>query len=123
MFAAPQAVPAAHAGGVGELAHVVLALLLVLGVLLVLATLVRRARSWSVRGPRHLEVLADVTLGAKERAVLLRVGGMQLLLGVAPGRVSALHVLTQPLELPPPATESPLPAASFQALLRRSLGV
>ncbi len=123
MFAAPQAVPAAHAGGVGELAHVVLALLLVLGLLLVLATLVRRARSWTTRGPKHLEVLADVALGAKERAVLLRVGGMQLLLGVAPGRVSALHVLTQPLEPLPPATGNAPAAVSFQALLRRSLGV
>ena len=123
MFAAPQAVPAAHAGGVGELAHVVVALLLVLGVLLLLATLVRRARGWGSRGPKHLEVLADVSLGAKERAVLLRVGGMQLLLGVAPGRVSALHVLTQPLEPLAPVTHAPAGAASFQALLRRSLGV
>jgi flagellar protein FliO/FliZ len=123
MFAAPQAVPAAHAGGVGELAHVVVALLIVLGVLLVLATLVRRARTWRARGPKHLEVLADVPLGAKERAVLLRVGGLQLLLGVAPGRVSALHVLTQPLEPLAPASDNPAGGVSFQALLRRSLGV
>jgi flagellar protein FliO/FliZ len=123
MFAAPQAVPAAHAGGVGELAHVVVALLIVLGVLLVLATLVRRARGWSMRTPRHLEVLADVPLGAKERAVLLRVGSLQLLLGVAPGRVSALHVLPQPLEPLAPAAQESARAPSFQALLRRSLGV
>jgi flagellar protein FliO/FliZ len=122
MFAAPQAVPAAHAGGVGELAHVVLALLVVLTVLLVLATLVRRARNWGARGPQHLEVLANVSLGTKERAVLLRVGDLQLLLGVAPGRVSALHVLAQPLESNPPAA-APAGAVSFQALLRRSLGV
>jgi flagellar protein FliO/FliZ len=123
MFAAPQAVPAAHAGGIGELAHVVIALLVVLGVLLLLATLVRRARGWSTRGPQHLEVLADVALGAKERAVLLRVGGLQLLLGVAPGRVSALHVLTEPVVPVAPATGEPAGAVSFQALLRRSLGV
>jgi flagellar protein FliO/FliZ len=123
MFAAPQAVPAVHAGGIGELAHVVIALLIVLGVLLVLATLVRRARSWGLRGPKHLEVLADVPVGAKERAVLLRVGGMQLLLGVAPGRVTVLHVLPQPLEPASPAAGNPAPAVSFQALLRRSLGV
>jgi flagellar protein FliO/FliZ len=123
MFAAPQAVPAAHAGGVGELAHVVIALLVVLGVLLLLATLVRRARGWSTRGPKPLEVLADVPLGAKERAVLVRVGSLQLLLGVAPGRVSALHVLAEPLApLAPTADERP-GALSFQALLRRSLGV
>ena len=123
MFAAPQAVPAAHAGGVGELTHVVLALLVVLSLVVVLATVVRRARGWSARGPKHLEVLAEVPLGSKERAVLLRVGGMQLLLGVAPGRVSALHVLAQPLEPPAPELAQRPGAVSFQALLRRSLGV
>jgi flagellar protein FliO/FliZ len=123
MFAAPQAVPVAHAGGIGELAHVIVALLIVLGVLLLLATLVRRARGWSTRGPKHLEVLADVPLGAKERAVLLRVGGLQLLLGVAPGRVSALHVLNEPLAPLAPAAREPAGTVSFQALLRRSLGV
>src|ERR1700722_18801930 len=99
MFAAPPAVPAGPAGGVRVRAPVGGALLIVLGVLLVLATLVRRARTWSARGPKHLEVLADVPLGAKERAVLLRVGGLQLLLGVAPGRVGWLRVLPQPLEI------------------------
>jgi flagellar protein FliO/FliZ len=123
MFAAPQSVPTAHAGGVGELAHVVVALLVVLGVLLLLATLVRRARGWSTRGPKQLEVLAQVPLGAKERAVLLRVGGMQLLLGVAPGRVSALHVLSEPLGPLAPQTQDATGGMSFQALLRRSLGV
>jgi len=123
MFAAPQAVPVAHAGGIGELAHVILALLVVLTLVVVLATVVRRARGWSVRGPQHLQVLAEVPLGSKERAVLLRVGGMQLLLGVAPGRVSTLHVLAQPLEPAEPATVNRTGVVSFQALLRRSLGV
>jgi len=120
MFAAPQAIPAPAAGG-SELVHVVLALLLVLAVVVVLAQLVRRARGFTARAPQLLQVVADVPLGQKERAVLLRVGATQLLLGVAPGRVSALHVLADPLDLaPPPAgTRTTL---SFQALLRRSLG-
>ena len=121
MFASPQALPAAHAGGISELAHVIVALLVVLGVVLVLAKVVRRARGLSSRGSQSLEVLAEVSLGAKERAVLMRVGRTQLLVGVAPGRVSALHVLAEPAE--PAAAESAHPAAlTFQALLRRSLG-
>jgi len=122
MFAAPQSVPAAHTGGVGELAHVVLALLLVLAVVLALAALIRRARGLGARGSQLLEVQAAVSLGAKERAVLMRVGRTQLLLGVAPGRVSALHVLSEPLEPTQPADGPRTAALSFQALLRRSLG-
>jgi len=122
MFAAPQSVPAAHTGGVSELAHVVLALLLVLAVLFVLATLVRRARGWSGRNSQHLEVLAAMPLAAKERAVLMRVGRTQLLIGVAPGRVNVLHVLSEPVEPAQPTNGTRSPTLTFQALLRRSLG-
>jgi len=122
MFAAPQSVPAAHAGGVSELAHVMLALVLVLTVVFVLAAVVRRMRGFSARGSQLLEVVADVPLGAKERAVLMRVGGVQLLLGVAPGRVSALHVLAEPLTPAAPASPA-APPPSFQSILRRSLGL
>jgi flagellar protein FliO/FliZ len=121
MFASPQAMPAAHTGGISELAHVVVALFLVLGVVLVLAKVVRRARGAGSRGAQLLEVLAEVSLGAKERAVLLRVGRTQVLVGVAPGQVSPLHVLAGPLE--PAAPQSTHPSGvSFQVLLRRSLG-
>ena len=121
MFAAPQALPAAHAGGISELAHVIVALFLVLGVVLVLAKVVRRARGTGARGAQLLEVLAEVSLGAKERAVLMRVGRTQLLVGVSPGQVNALHVLSDPVETQP-ATAAPAFAPAFQALLRRSLG-
>ncbi|HVN47019.1 MAG TPA: flagellar biosynthetic protein FliO [Steroidobacteraceae bacterium] len=121
MFAAPHAVPAAAATGIGELAHVILALLLVLAVVLLLARLVRRARGGERRGTRPLEVLDQVALGQKERAVLLRVGRSQLLLGVAPGRVSHLYLLAEPCE--PTPVESVPAGPSFAALLRRSLGV
>jgi flagellar protein FliO/FliZ len=121
MFASPQAIPAAHAGGISELAHVIVALFLVLGIVLVLAKVVRRARGAGARGAQLLEILAEVSLGAKERAVLLRVGRTQLLVGVAPGQVNPLHVLAEPAEpaAPEVATASGL---TFQALLRRSLG-
>jgi flagellar protein FliO/FliZ len=121
MFASPQAIPAAHTGGISELAHVVVALFLVLGVVLVLAKVVRRARGAGARGAQLLEVLAEASLGAKERAVLMRVGRTQVLLGVAPGQVRALHVLAEALE--PALPQAPqAPGVSFQALLRRSLG-
>jgi flagellar protein FliO/FliZ len=121
MFASPQAIPAAHTGGISELAHVVVALFLVLGVVLVLAKVVRRARGAGARGAQMLEVLAEVSLGAKERAVLMRVGRTQVLVGVAAGQVSPLHVLAEPLD-PLPAEATHASAPTFQALLRRSLG-
>jgi len=119
MFAAPQTAPATHAGGLGGLGEVTLALLLVLGAIFALAWVLKRVRGFNSRVGASLEVIANVPLGPKERAVLLKVGPTQLLLGVAPGRVATLYVLPEPLE-PPRAPAAPADSgpASFRALLK-----
>ena len=122
LFAAPHAATAAAPAGAGGLASVTLALLAVLAAILAIAWLARRVRGIGNRVGNAIDVLADVPLGPKERAVLLKVGAEQILIGVAPGRVSALHVLREPVEV----TKAPAPsipdASSFRALLKRSLG-
>jgi flagellar protein FliO/FliZ len=122
MFAAPQTAPAAHAGGLGGLGEVTLALLLVLGAVFALAWALKRVRAFSARVGTAVEVLAQVPLGQKERAVLLKVGATQLLLGVAPGRVNTLYVLPEPLDLSrAPGAPGNDANSPFRALLR-SLG-
>ncbi|MDH5802647.1 MAG: flagellar biosynthetic protein FliO [Gammaproteobacteria bacterium] len=44
-----------------------------------------------------LRVVAGLALGARERLLVVQVADEQLLLGVAPGRVSKLHVLAKPI--------------------------
>ena len=127
-FAAPEIASSTPAIGVGSLTEVTLALAVVLAAIFGLAWLVRRVRG--VAGSASaLGVLAEVRVGPKERAVLVKVGGEQLLLGVAPGRVAMLHVLAQPIAIdrgipPAPGGKSGRPeeAPSFRALLKRSLG-
>lgn len=121
MFAAPQTAPAAHAGALGGLGEVTLALLLVLGAVFALAWLLKRVRGLSGRTGKELEVIAHVPLGAKERALLLKVGPTQILIGVAPGRVNTLYVLPEPLELARTPASGADTASPFRALLR-SLG-
>ncbi|HXS22231.1 MAG TPA: flagellar biosynthetic protein FliO [Steroidobacteraceae bacterium] len=127
LFAAPHAaspiVAAAPGAGpaAGGVASVTLALLVVLAAIFAFAWLARRVRGIR-RSGNALDVIAEMPLGPKERAVLLKVGTEQVLIGVAPGRVSALHVLREPVELPKAATATTPTAASFGALLKRSLG-
>src|SRR5579863_1863795 len=87
---APQfAVPGAQSATtpvIGTL-RVTLAMFLVLGALLAAAWFTRRMRGSLGAGESGLRVLAQVSLGARERAVLLRVGAQQILVGVAPGNV------------------------------------
>ncbi|HEV2269963.1 MAG TPA: flagellar biosynthetic protein FliO [Steroidobacteraceae bacterium] len=122
LFAAPQAATTAAPVGAGGLASVTLALLVVLAAIFAVAWVARRVRGIGNRVGNAIDVLADVPLGPKERAVLLKVGAEQVLIGVAPGRVSALHVLREPVEISKPATATAPAAASFGALLKRSLG-
>ena len=122
LFAAPHAVSTAAPTGAGGLASVTFALLVVLAAIFAVAWVARRVRGIGNRVGNAIDVLADVPLGPKERAVLLKVGTEQVLIGVAPGRVSALHVLREPVEVTKvPATTTPA-ASSFSALLKRSLG-
>ena len=122
MFAAPQTAPAAYAGGLGGLGEVTLALLLVLGAVFALAWLLKRVRAFSSRVGAAVDVLAQLPLGQKERAVLIKVGATQILLGVAPGRVNTLYVLPEPLDVSrAPAAPGNDGNSPFRALLR-SLG-
>lgn len=107
-------------GGLGGLGEVTLALCVVLIAIFGLAWLIRRVRAVSGRADA-LAVLAEVRIGPKERAVLIRVGAAQLLVGVAPGQVNTLHVLPEPVEVgraPGAAADRP----NFRALLLKSLG-
>jgi flagellar protein FliO/FliZ len=122
VFAAPGPVSGGPATGVAGLGQVTLALCIVLGAIFVCAWFVRRMRNISGARAGALSVVADLRLGPKERAVLLQVGTTQLLVGVAPGQISALYVLAEPLAPQAPAAPATLDGVSFKALLRRSLG-
>jgi flagellar protein FliO/FliZ len=119
-FAAPQSSAPSAAPSFSGLGQVTFALLVVLAAVFLVAWLVRRVRSFGNRVGTALDVLAEIPLGQKERAVLLKVGQTQILVGVAPGQVKTLHVLTEPIELKTPAVADARP--SFKALMLRSLG-
>lgn len=88
------------------------------------------ALAWGFRrfggplGPRDgaMRVIAGLSLGARERAVLVQVGNRQILLGVAPGRVQTLHVLDTPVATgPAPALANDSFAARLAAALRQQV--
>lgn len=68
-------------------------LLLILVLIFATGWLLRRFGRLPMSSKGDITVLSGVSLGPRERAVLLRVGDTRLLVGVAPGRVQILHVL------------------------------
>jgi flagellar protein FliO/FliZ len=121
LFAAPEAAHAPVPGAVGGMGQMLFGLLLVLAAVFAVAWVARRLRGASSSGANGIEVLAQASLGPKEKAVIVRVDGERLLLGVASGQVSLLKPLSQDDTAPPPAVTGGQ-VASFAALLKRSLG-
>jgi flagellar protein FliO/FliZ len=70
------------------------ALVFVLAVFFAFVWLMRKTGHYHSVTAQQLQVIGGLSLGAKERVVLLQVGKKQILLGVSPGRVETLHVLT-----------------------------
>ena len=129
-FAAPKAADPVSATSAGSLAQVTFSLVLVLGAVFGAAWLVRKLRAFGKFGAGAIEIIADVAVGTKERAVLVQVGKQQILLGVAPGRVNTLHVLSEPVQIhsttPPGAgslTGTGPVKPDFKAIFKRSLGL
>jgi flagellar protein FliO/FliZ len=125
-FASPSAINTVAPSGVGSLGQVTLALGLVLAVIFGAAWTLRRMRGFGKSTGAALNVIADLPLGQKERAVLIRCGSTQLLLGVAPGRVNTLHVLTEPVAVEPERDAQATGTGTkpdFKAILRRSIGL
>jgi flagellar protein FliO/FliZ len=119
-FAAPDMSTAPAPGSASGFGQMLFGLVMVLGAVFVIAFVARRMRGASSAGSNGIEVLAQASLGAKEKAVIVRVDGERLLLGVATGQVSLLKTLSPDVIDPPAVTSTQV--QSFAALLKRSLG-
>ncbi len=83
----------------GNIAQMLLGLVLVLGLLIGGALLVRRLGKFPAVADSPLKVITGLSLSPRDRLVVVQVGDKQLLLGVSPGRIQTLHVLEAPLDM------------------------
>ena len=94
------AAPVVGGGVAGQLTQLVLGLLLVLGLIFFLAWLLRRVQQAGPAGKGQvIELIGSRALGPRDRLVLVQVGNEQILLGLTPGTISALHVLKEPVQV------------------------
>jgi flagellar protein FliO/FliZ len=104
--------PFAANGGAGYLAQLLVGLLVVLAAIVALAFMMRRMTGVQSRLGSEFRVVSGISLGARERMLLVQVGEQQLVVGVAPGRVQTLHVLDKPIEA---AARAPAGGVAAQA--------
>jgi len=107
-------VPETSAGA--SLAQTTVGLAIVLALIFGVAWLVRRIGPIARSAGGPLRIVASQALGQRERVVIVELGEQWLVLGVAPGRVSALS------SMPRGTLPERTPPASFASLLARASG-
>lgn len=100
----------------GSLGGAVAALVLVVGLILALAWLAKRLPGVAGATNPALRVVGSLSLGPRERVVVVAVGDTQLLLGVGAGGTRTLHTLAEPLPVAGPTTPA------FAQLLAQHFG-
>lgn len=101
---AAEATPAPDAAS--ALVRVVLSLFVVVAFILAAGWIARRLQTAGQGRGKRMRCVETLAIGVKERVSLVEVGGVSLVVGIAPGCVRTLHVFESPLP------ESPLPAAA-----------
>ncbi len=101
----------------GNLVQTTLGLLVVLLLIGAAAWAFKRFGNIHVGAQGRMKIIGGISLGARERAVLLQVGEQQLVVGVSPGRVQTLHVLDKPVLV----DEKPADTMSFSTRLQAAV--
>lgn len=107
----PQALP--PASGLESLLHMLGGLVVVLLLLFGLLKLLRRFGAGQAAAGGVMRLVAGLSVGTRERVVLLEIGDTWVVLGVSPNQINALHTLPRQ---PMPATPAP-GAPDFRKLL------
>lgn len=76
----------------------ILSLLMVLGLIIICALVLKRF-NFTQQNSAQLKVIASLSLGAKERIIVVQVGEEQLVLGVSSQKISLLKNLETPIDV------------------------
>lgn len=100
--------------GLALLGQVTLVLILIIGIILLCAWLFRKINGTSFGHSKLLSVVGSVSVGQRERVVIVALNDTWLVLGVAAGNITKLHEM--------PAQERPEPQLnSFSSRLQQAL--
>ncbi|WP_408058802.1 flagellar biosynthetic protein FliO [Vibrio mytili] len=93
-------------------------LVLVIGVILLLAWLLKRMQVPAMGGNKGLRIVSQLPVGTKERIAVVQVGEEQFLVGITPHSIQTLAKLEQPLKEEALATSAF--ASQFSQLIKKN---
>jgi flagellar protein FliO/FliZ len=84
---------------VGSVAQLALSLAAIVALILAVSWVLKRLKLGTVRGRGEITVIDQLSLGPRERIVLVRVGESQVLIGVGAGGLVGLTPLAAPIAI------------------------
>jgi flagellar protein FliO/FliZ len=118
-FAAETAVPGANVPSqAGNLMQVLFGLIAVLALMALAAWLLRRFNVAKGLGGASIRVIGAVSVGNRERVVVVEVADQWIVVGVAPGSVNALTTMPRQET---GVDEAPAPARNFSSWLAHTI--
>ena len=84
---------------IGSLTQLTLSLIAIVALILAIGWVLKRFKLNAPRGSVDSEVLDQLSIGPRERVVLVRIGEAQVLLGVSAAGIVALTPLSAPISL------------------------
>lgn len=106
----------------GSLVQTVVALGFVLAILVGLAWMLKRFGPKNITGGTAVKLVGALSVGARERILVVEVGDQWIVVGASPGRMNALATLprqqTDPADL---VRQQPLPATNFSEWFKQTI--
>ena len=100
-------------------AMLILSLLLIVGLIMLIAFIVKRFGGLRMMGGRDMKVVAAMPVGTREKVAVIDVKGQQILVGITPHHISHLHTFDEAVvDTTPSAADSDF-AKKLQGLLNQ----
>ena len=101
--------------------QVLMGLVIVLGLMAAIAWTLKRLNLAKIAGNAPVKVVGGVSVGNRERVMVVEVADQWIVVGVAPGQVNALSTLPRPENLPAATAETTLPVNNFAVWLKQKI--
>lgn len=105
----------------GSLLQTLFALVFVLGLLAALAWFVKRFNPRGVGSAANVRMVGALSLGARERIVVVEVGDQWIVVGASPGRINALATMPKQEGAEPQAAAAGAMPAGFADWLKQTI--
>jgi flagellar protein FliO/FliZ len=102
---APASAVAAGPASAGSLLQVLFGLVVVLGLMAACAWMLRRFTAVKAGNGASIRIVGGVSVGTRERVMVVEVGDQWIVVGVAPGQVNALSTMPKQDAVLPPEGE------------------